>query len=216
MKLQSKRKNTLVIVGIVAAALLVIALIAFLVVPAVVDALTKDEFSIVVSIAPKRDYYVGEKFDGTGLKIQVVTGDNESSYFVDYPNADLKITGFDSSVANESLPITITYKGVSTTMNVTIKDYPPAAPVLESVRLSDNFNGLQSFDYWNRFGPYRENVNLILTYSDGSTKEIPLKGEHCFNVVRPLAGGTNTTQFTIKYSEGGVVVEATITVTFNK
>lgn len=216
MKLHSKRKNTIIIVSIVAAVVLAIALIGIFVVPAIVKSANKPDPYIVVSVAPKSDYYVGEKFDATGLKIQVITGDNKSSEFVSYPNSNLKITGFDSSVANESLAVTITYKGMSTTLNVTVKDYPPVAPVLESIRLSDNFYEIQSFDYWQRKGPRRDNVNIILTYSDGSEKEIPLEGKHCFDVIRPLAKGTSTTQFTIKYSEGGKVLEETITVTFTK
>ena len=216
MKLQSKRKKAVVIASIVVAVVLVIALIALLVVPAIIKSLNKIDPYIKVSINPKNSYYVGEKFDPTGLQIQIVTGDNDTSYFVRYPDADLKITGFDSSVAKESLAVTITYKGMSTTMNVTIKEYPDPAPTLQSIRLSDNFYATpHPLDYWNDFGPRRTNINIILTYSDGSEKEIPLKGEHCFNVTRPLAGA-GTTQFTIKYSEGGKVFEETITVTITE
>lgn len=213
MKLQKRKNKGLIIVAIVVAALLVLALIGVLVVPTIIKNVTKPDPSIAVSVSPKNVYFVGEKFDPTGLKIQVITGDQETTYFVSYPDADLKISGFDSSVANESLALTITYKGMTTTLKVTIKDYPAKPPVLVSIGLSDAFYETPfTLHFWNRYGPTkRAGVNLVLTYDDGSTKEIPFKAEHCFNVIRPLEEA-GTTEFTIKYSEGGKVFEETITV----
>lgn len=213
MKLQSKKKNTFIIVAIVVAVLVLIAVIGVLLAPTILGSLNKPETYITVSIIPKSEYFVGEKFDPTGLKIRVVTGDEKTSYFVSYPDSELKISGFDSSAANESLPLTITYKGMTTTMNVKIKNYPPQPPVLVSIGLSDSFYETPfTLHFWNRYGPTkRAGVNLVLTYDDGSTKEIPFKAEHCFNVIRPLEEA-GTTEFTIKYSEGGKVFEETITV----
>lgn len=217
MKLQKRKNKGLIIVAIVVAALLVLALIGVLVVPTIIKNVTKPDPSIAVSVAPKNVYFVGEKFDPTGLKIQVITGDQETTYFVSYPDADLKITGFDSSVANESLTLTITYKGMSTTMNVTIKDYPPKQPVLVSIGLSDAFYETPfTVSFWNRYGPTkRAGVSIVLTYDDGSTKEIPLKGEHCFNLDRNLTSA-GTTEFILKYTEGGKTFEETITVTITE
>lgn len=213
MKLQKNRNKTLIIVAIVAAVVVALIVAGVLVAPTIIGSLNKPEPSISVSVSPKNVYFVGEKFDPTGLKVQVAMGDTEKSYFVSYPDADLKITGFDSSVANESLTLTITYKGMSTTMNVTIKDYPAKPPVLVSIGLSDAFYETPfTVSFWNRYGPTkRAGVNLVLTYDDGSTKEIPLKGEHCFNVDRNLTSA-GTTEFILKYTEGGKTFEETITV----
>lgn len=216
MKLRNQRKNNITIVAIVVAVVLVLVIAGFLIVPAIIKNINKPDPYIKVSVSPKNEYFVGEKFDPTGLKIQYVTGDNDTSYYVSYPNSDLKITGFDSSVANKSLPLTITYKGLTTTLNVTIKEYPAANPTLVSIRLSDNFYETpHTLTYWTYLGPRLEGVKLIATYDDGSTKEIPFTAEHYRNVDQSITSA-GTTQFTIRYSEGGVTVEETITVTITE
>lgn len=218
MKLQSRKQKTITVVAIVAAVILVLVVAALLIVPAVIKDSLKTDPYIAVSVSPKNEYFVGEKFDPKGLKIQVFTGDNETSYFVSYPNSELKISGFDSSVANESLPLTITYKGMTTTLNVTIKEYPAQNPTLVSIRLSDSFYETPiTVLRWNRLGPVRDGVNLVLTYDDGSEKEIPFTADHYPDYDnRPELGQAGTVEFTIAYAEGGVVVRSTVTVTITE
>jgi len=217
MKLRSKNNNTVIIIAIVAVVVVALIVAGVLLAPTIIGHFNKPDPSIAVSVSPKNVYFVGEKFDPTGLKIQVLMGDPDSSYFVSYPNSELKISGFDSSVANESLPLTITYKGMTTTLNVTIKDYPPKNPVLVDMKLSDNFYAHPfSYTVWNKNGPYkRANVNIVLIYDDGSEKEIPLTAEYCSNVDRNLTSA-GTTEFTLHYTEGGVRLEKTITVTITE
>ena len=217
MKLRNKRNNTVLIVAIIAIAVVLLAVVGILVAPTIINKVNKPDPYIAISVSPKNEYFVGETFDPRGLKIQVITGDNETSYFVDYKDPNLKVTGFDSSVPNESLTLTVIYKEMSTTFNVKIKEVPPPPPTLVSIGLSDSFYETPfTLYFWNRFGPTkREGVNLVLTYSDGSTKEIPLNGEHIFDIDRDLQSA-GTTEFTIKYSEGGIVFEETITVTITE
>lgn len=213
MKLQNKRKNTVVIIVIVAIVLVALVVAGIFLAPVIIGNIYKPEPSIAVSVSPKNVYFVREEFDPTGLKIQVLMGDTDSSYFVSYPDSELKISGFDSSVANESLPLTITYKGMTTTLNVTIKDHPAKNPTLVSMRLSDNFYDPPfTKTFWNDFGPYkRPNVNIILTYDDGSEKEVKLEAKYCFGLDRDIQSA-GMTEFTLKYSEGGVTLEEKITV----
>lgn len=219
MKLQNKKKKIIPIIIIAIVTVLIIAAIVAVVIIKNPNGLGKgnEVTGIVISSIPDNEYFVGERIDLTGLKIQVLTGDPTKTYFVQYPNADLKISGFDSSVANESLPVTVTYKGFSTTFNVKIIDYPPEAPTVVSIRLSDNFYDFTyTVDFWNTYGLIWDGVKLILTYSDGTEKEVPMKSKYCSDVVQRVESA-GTTQFYITYPDelmaDGRAPRCTVTVT---
>lgn len=217
MKLQSKQQKQTKIILIAVAALLAVALIVgivFLVSSIVKDGEDKKENTkIQISTFPKIEYYVGEKFDATGLKIQVLTGNNDTSYIVSYPDSNLKISGFDSSQPGEVI-MSVTYKECSTTLKVTIKEYPAASTtVLESIRLSDNMS--YSLRLWKLYGPNFDKFQLILTYSDGSEVEIPMSSNYCSGIDRSITEA-GTTQFTITYSDGATTVSTTVTVTITE
>lgn len=170
---------------------------------------------IAISIVPKVEYYIGDSLDLSGLMIQVIAGTNEYSYHVTYPNAELQISGFDSSVANDELPITVSYKGFTATFNVKIKEHASASPVLEKIEISDNFKTTYKLDEWNRTGPDYTGVYLTLIYSDGSKVEnIQLKAKHIYNAVQQSAAGE--TEIVIKYSDGVTTVELPITITITE
>ena len=218
MKLQRNRKKTYITIAIIVSVLLIIAAALAIAYVSLMQTINPDAFKpdkeitgISISTAPKTEYYIGEDFDPTGMKIQVLTNNLSETYFVECPNDEVVITGFDSSVANEKVPVTVTYKGFSVTFNVVVKDYPSAAPVLESIRLSDNFKTTYTLEKWNKNGPSLFGVKLILTYSDGSEQEVQMQSAYCYGIEDIAAPGT--TEFTIKYSDGGIQVETTVTVT---
>lgn len=215
MKLQNKRKKTLTIAVVAIAVVIAIALMAL-----IIGGIAKNDGEdkevviekIAISVLPRTAYYVGEEFDPTGLKIQVVTAKQSDTYFIDYPNSEIKITGFDSSVANDSLVLTVSYKEFTIDFPVSIQERPSSAPVLKSVALSDNFQTTYTMKDWNRKGPNRDNVAIILTYSDGSEKRVPLLTENLLDLDRSISSPC-TTQFKVRYNDNGVVVETTVTVT---
>lgn len=219
MKLRNKKKTYLTIALVALVAIIIIAAIVAIVLVMSRENPTAPKTEIQrinISMAPKTEYFIGEKFDPTGLEIQVITNDMDSMYFVKYPNSDMTISGFDSSVANEAVPVTVTYKGVSATFNVKIIEYPDKTVKLKSIRLSDNFyTPPYTLEEWNKYGPIFDGVKLILTYSDGTEKEVPMKSSYCTGVVWPLEFA-GTTEFTVFYSEGGVKVATTVTVTITE
>ena len=146
MKLKSQKKNKSVIIIVV---ILALVLVAALVVGGIYisnkiaeeqkqEEEDKAVRRIAISIVPKTEYYVGDELDLAGLKIQVIAGTNEYSYFVSYPNSDIVVTGFDSSVANDELPLTVSYQGFTATFNVKIISICP-------VLVTDRGVGTQSF-----------------------------------------------------------------------
>ena len=126
-----------------------------------------------------------------------------------------KISGFDSSVANDSLPVTISYMGFETTLFVKIKDAKnEVPPYLVSIEIC-NLKTTYDMKYWNTYGPSASGAYIKLTYSDGSTygdpDKTPLSRRNIYDYEKVDAAGT--TQIRIKYSENGISKEETITIT---
>ncbi len=218
MKLKSRKNSSKKIVVIVLAVVVLLA-VAGVIAWAIVDTAKENNLKeiqhIVISDRPKSEYYVGESFDPTGLRIKVLAGTNEYSYFVDYPDADIKISGFDSSVANDSLPVTISYMGFETTLYVKIKEAQSSVPPhLVSIEICGLITTYTK-DYWNNYGPSASGAYILLTYSDGSTygdiDTTPLSRRNIYDYEKVEAAGT--TQIRIKYSENGISKEETITIT---
>lgn len=70
----------------------------------------------VLKVPNKNIYYLGDEFDAEGLKLQVsYTGSP-----LEYVTSGYTISGFDSSTAGEKA-VTISYGGLSTKINVTVK-----------------------------------------------------------------------------------------------
>lgn len=167
---------------------------------------------INISIYPtKTHYYVGEEFDPTGISVQVIMNHQDSTYFIG--ENELTFEGFDSSVVNDALLITASYKGYTTSFTVVVKEMPKEDPTLVSIRLSDTFQDTYTLDWWNTYGPDLRTPTLIATYSDGSEKEIT--DANLYKLAKGIEDVTapGNTSFTIKYSENGIMVETTITVT---
>lgn len=217
MKLVSNKKKKIIIAavaGVIVSLAIIIGLIvglSSLNVDTNGDEDPMKERGIIVSKHPnKTTYYIGEEFEPTGTKIQVLTNSQATTYFVD--ETELTFSGFDSSVTNEKLVITVTYKEFTATFTVSVKERPSETPVLTAIRLSDNFTTTYTVERWNKFGPKFRDVKLICTYSDGTEKEIDMVTDYAYGVNTSL-NSAGTTQFTVKYNEGGIEVSTTVTVT---
>ena len=212
MKLQSKKSKSSKIAIIIAIVLAVVLLIAGVVI-LILGSNNNDGteiLSISLSSYPDRiQYYIGEEFDPEGAKIQVFTNDPDSTYFVSA--ADLVFTGFDSSVAVESQTITISYQGFTTTFNVVVSERPSEPPVLVSIDVP-NIQTTYPLDEWNNYGPRLSKLMIVLTYSDGSTREVPLNSRE--HVEQPkILNAPGTTELVIRYSDGVTTIELPITIT---
>ena len=214
MKLNTNKRKKLLIVLAAVVALSVIAGIVAIIITVNANKQEAEDKNIVrgVSIASsptKTVYYVGEAFDPTGTKIQVLTNSANYTYFVDWDQ--LTFEGFDSSVANEKLTITVSYKGYTTTFNVEVKDHEPETPTLTGLEVY-NFETTYQLEEWNKYGPNSTGAYIRCIYSDGSVVEdIVLKDKYIFGVTKLSSAGA--TEITIKYSDGVTTVETTVEIT---
>lgn len=214
MKLQRK-KNTVLIVAIIAAVVIALIVGAVLVISKITDDREKEKDMntikhISISTSPRTEYYVGDEFDPTGISIFAYTGYAETGYFVEYPDSDLSITGFDSSAVNDAVVITISYKGFTTTFTVKVSERPSATPVIESIELV-GFNTTYSMATWNESGPSSKDVKIKCIYSNGTEKKVSLKDSMIYGYKKVSAPGT--VDLTIKYNDNGKIITKVVTVT---
>lgn len=173
--------------------------------------------SLTVVTKPKTTYYIGQEFDKKGMRIQVNTDKQATTFFVEADDEKLTISGFDSSVAVENQRVTVTYEGVSTWFMVTIKEVPKPTPTLVSIEVVDLIDSY-SVERWNKNGLNLYGAYLKLTYSDGTVKgsyeETPL----LWSYISPLSKveSAGTTEITVSYVESGVRVSATVTITITE
>lgn len=208
MKLKSnKTKKVLTIIGI---ALLAVLLMvgAILVVSSIVEENKGKQIKdIVISSMPTEyEYYIGDEFDPVGTYVQVKTVDMNNTYFVDHTK--LTFSGFDSSVANEALTITVSYKGFTTTFTVKVKEHEAQPPHLVSIEAKD-LKTTYSLERWNKNGPDYNNSYLLCTYSDGTTENVWI--QNTWATQREIMDAPGTTFVTIEYMGKSIQVEFTIT-----
>lgn len=219
MKLQNKKDKNKKILLLVASAIILIAVIVTGVILLTPNGELQggkkdtDIISIVVSNHPdKSNYFVGETFDPTGMRIQVLTHNSDYTHFVDY--TELTFSGFDSSVANDAVTVTVSYKGFTTTFNVKVVEMPTDDPVITKVEVVD-FKSTYTLSQWNENGPSTYKAYVVFTYSDGTTygslEETPVKRSYLSGYKKLSAPGT--TELTIKYDKDGIKAETTVTVT---
>ena len=217
MKLKSKRNNkTIIIIAIVAAVLLLAIGITVAIVlgnKAKKEAEAEEErkqevVGILINYYPdKRVYYIGEEFDPTGIRIQVRTNGQEYTRFVS-DLSQLTFSGFDSSVVNDNLVITVWYEGWTATFDVIVKEEPAPDPVIESIEIK----GLPleyKLDKWNTEGPDSLNAYFLLTYTDGKTEKVWIQPEWIEERAKMNAPGKQT--LNIYYKDQAFAVEFTIT-----
>ena len=198
MKLVNKKQKKLTIVAIVAAIVVLIAVVA-IVIGVTINNNSNPENDdpntirrITVSSHPKLEYVVGEAFDPSGIKVQVITNSNDTTYFVD--ESKLTFSGFDSSVANDSLTIVVGYQGFITTYTVQIKEKPGnnQGNNNQGNNGQGNTSNLEvcdmrvtyTLDRWNGRGPSTYGAYVKITKPDGtvygSLDETPLKNSDIY------------------------------------
>lgn len=214
MKIGNKTKKPILIIVIAAVALILVGILVFCIIRQVqIDKENKTVKGIAVSVLPKNVYYVGEEFDPENLMIQVIAGSNEYSYFVDYPNADIKLDGFDSSVPNDDLKITVKYKEFTTSFGVKILEIPSLNPTLKEISVG-GLKTTYTLEKWNRLRLNLEGATLKCVYTDDSVKEIPLIPSYIYGANKVDAPGEY--EITVKYSEGAIQKEISVKITITE
>ena len=215
MKLQrkgDKTKKVIIIVAIVVAAIVLVALAGLAILSMFneeIDEKGIDKIS-VYSLPSKTTNYLGEEFDPTGLKIQVITNNTDYNYFVDYEQ--LTCSGFDSSTVNESLTITVSYKGYSETFTVKVIERPVEIPHIVDIELV-GFKTTYTMEKWNTSGPSVIGATINRIYSDGSIVEgLPLQKKWIYGG-ESIVDAPGTLDITIKYNDNGTLIEKVVTIT---
>lgn len=214
MKLRSKRKGkkALIITGIVLAAIALIALIAVIVGVVTYNQQGKEiDYILIASYPDDLVYYVGETFDPTGLQVQVIFKNGESTY-IENPS-QLTFEGFDSSEPSSEQEITVGYMGHTKTISVVIVELPKPTPTVESIEVYD-LQTEYDIEYWNSYGLNIVGSMIRLHYSDGSVVEDYLYPEYVSGVRMVNAPGT--LEITVKYSDGVNMVETQVEITITE
>lgn len=217
MRLQTQKQKNVIKLAKIAVIVLAIALIitaVVLIVKNISDRKAEEAYNQEVrgismnSYPVKLLYYVGDEFDPTGIRIQVLTNGQEYTSFVS-DIRKMSFSGFDSSVPCEKLTITVTYEGWTTTFDVEIKEEPKPAPTVVDIELY-GFKSTYSLEYWNEYGPSFSNAYLILVYSDDTRSDkIWIKGE--WATQRKILSAPGKAYITVEYLGIKKDVEFTIT-----
>lgn len=233
-----RNKTKILIIAGVALALVAILLAVLLIPKASVDpdkeSNDKAIREIRMSVLPtKTTYYVGEEFDSSGAKIQVVTGAQAYNYFVNA--SDLEFSGFDSSSAVEEQVITVTYQGFTTSFKVCIREYEngsgdagdsgnagtsgtPGTGNIQYIEICDMILTYSLYE-WN-WGPSAYGAYYKITYSDGtvygSLEDTPVSRAD-FIEWHPM-NEPGTTDVVVEFFDEatGTKIEITITVTITE
>lgn len=167
---------------------------------------------INVAQCGKTTYQVGEQFDPSSIKIQVVMTDQSKSYFVDGTNSKLTFSGFDSSVPNDNVVITVTFKEFTTSFYVKVEEPEPEKPAVEvvSIELVGGYKTTYTLTEWKNGFRYSDDASLVCTYSDGTTKTIPMRKNYIEQPNFNLSGPCDY-DITITYEGVSTVITLTIT-----
>ncbi len=154
-------------------------------------------------------YYLNEEANYEGLSIFVRSSEGGGIYvdYVDRPE-DFTITGFNSSVVNESLTITVEFGGGVDTFTVEVVETPKVPAVLESIYIDP----MPQTTYTLEDAFVFNNARIVAVYSDGTTKSEYLLMSHIdgFGAIDTLG------EHEIKicyFDENGGYAETTLTIT---
>ncbi|MGM9632428.1 MAG: bacterial Ig-like domain-containing protein [Eubacteriales bacterium] len=179
MKFQSIHKRKKLIVLIVVGVLFLACIIGVIIFQLVSEERQKQEelavtYGIAIANKPnKMVYLVGERFEPEGLTVQLITNKAGAAQFVDYTK--LTFTGFDSSVPNDSVAVTVSYGEFATILVVKVEADPTADPGSDSnpesqestIEIRDMIL-TYTMSRWNSRGPSTYGAYALITKPDGT------------------------------------------------
>lgn len=211
MRLRKKRKKLIIAVIIPVAIVLLAALILSLV---YINSIKDDTLinSIRISSLPnKTEYFVGEEFDSTGLRVQVIKV-NCDFYFVEADK--LTIEGFDSSKADDSVSIKVKFLDHAVYFDVSVIELPTPPPTLNSVTIENLSKTTYSIGDWNAYNIDLMGSYFLCKYSDGSESRIGLEYHNIVNWEPVNAPCVFPLEF--EYLERGVLKRVTVNITITE
>ena len=221
LKMKSQKamdKKAIIIIGIVAAVLVVLGVILGV---SLADhnngnTIQNEIQRIYISKAPnKTQFYVDDEPDYTGLELQIVrnNGKIENIVYSDSNSSFFTFSGFNSKLPEEKQTITVTYKGYSASFNISIVRFEPPADTIKSI----SWVKLPKTEY--KVGDFYETNGgmLLKEYNDGTTERCILLDTYVLGreaaFVNGRAKNIGTYELTVKYKENGVTVYTTYTIT---
>lgn len=210
-----KPKNVKSITGISISLVVVIALISVLLVIVIGANKQGNEIGhISISSTPnKTTYYVGEEADYEGLRITVTHRNGKQSTV---PISECTITGFDNTAPAEKQTISVQYEGFIATFSITVRETPKPTSTLVGIYLEELPKTEYKADEWlDTTGGV-----IVREYKDGSIMRISLVNSYVFGWEAALqafeAGEEGPYTLTVKYKEGGILVETTYEITITE
>ncbi|MBQ3012935.1 MAG: bacterial Ig-like domain-containing protein [Clostridia bacterium] len=210
-----KPKNVKSIIGISISLVVVIALISMLLVIVIGANKQGNEIGhISISSTPnKTTYYVGEEADYEGLKITVTRRNGKQTTV---PISKCIITGFDNTEPAEKQTISVQYEGFIATFSITVKETPKPTSTLVGIYLEE----LPKIEYKADEWLDTSGGVIVREYKDGTTKRISLVNSYVYGWEAAQAafekGEKGPYTLTVKYKEGGILVETTYEITITE
>ena len=156
------------------------------------------EIFIQNSQTPRTTYVQGQELDLSRGVLTVSGGDEQNS--VPMTSEDITVTGYDKDTLGKQT-LTVTYKGMTTTFDVTVIPRVVAENFETDYFIGDTFDNSKG--------------RLRIARDDGSTFNVNMNSETVtLKSFNPAAEGTTTV--TVEYKEGGAAYECTFSVTVHK
>lgn len=165
----------------------------------------------IASLPNKTEYFVGEEFDPTGLKIQAIKA-NGDFYFVEADK--LTIEGFDSSKIDDSVSIKVKFLDQFAYFDVSIIELPTPPPTLNSVSIENFSKATYTIGDWNAYNIDLMGSYFLCKYSDGSESRIGLEYHNIVNWESVNAPCVFPLEF--EYLERGVLKRVTVNITITE
>lgn len=116
-----------------------------------------------LTLPTKQEYFVGEQFDPTGMKVIAVYDDAESTE-KDVTN-DVVIEGFDTTKASKKVTVTVSFGGKTESFDIVVKEQP----TLSEIKITGNPT---KTEYCLGEELDLKGLKVIAVYSDNSKQEV--------------------------------------------
>lgn len=208
----SGKAKTIIIIAVVAVLLIVSAITAVVLVNKHKKDTTVERIYVTVN-PTKINYYVGERADYSGLKIDLVmqSGKLVTVEYNEQTKSEFSFSGFNSSAVAERLAVTVYYAGFNTSFSITVQEEPKPTPELSSITIQT----MPKTEYLKGEWLDTNGGVLLRHYTDGSTSPIALINNYVYGWSDAYYGEPGEYVLTVKYIENGTLVQTTYTITIS-
>lgn len=169
---------------------------------------------ITVATYPELTYFVGdEEPTFEGLSINVIRTNNTTLNVVYGADSGITLTGFDSSEAVEEQTITVSYQGYTCTFTVRIDKVPEMTVVPTSIEMVILPKTEYTWEEWTTQGLDLGEGAFRCYYSNETYMDVGLTP---FNVDLSSVTAPGTYEIPVEYTEEGVTLTTTFTITITE